>query len=229
MPDIDLKNQNDFFVPTPWDKKALGIDTYELLEYTEEALEAARKKSGHYTIKVDPLSSKKNFQKFGFYYCDTLIEPFCSIEKFKFWHSESVYIDKNVDVSELLHIGSGSFKHGRFHRDFNVDKISADKRYDNWLRQLHKEGNVFGIFYEGKIVSFFGYSSEKIVLHSVIEDIRGKGLAKYLWSAGCKELFESGHRELTSSVSSSNVAIINLYSSIGFKFRNPLDVYHGLF
>jgi ribosomal protein S18 acetylase RimI-like enzyme len=60
------------------------------------------------------------------------------------------------------------------------------------------------------------------------DSFRGKGLAKYLWSTGCRELFKRGHKELSSSISAANLAVLNLYSSLGFRFRNAVDVYHRL-
>jgi len=80
--------------------------------------------------------------------------------------------------------------------------------------------------YRDELAGFFGYSINKIVLHALSENYRGRGLAKCLWSAACKELFDLGHGEIVSSISVSNVAVLNLYASLGFRFRNPLDVYH---
>jgi len=53
-------------------------------------------------------------------------------------------------------------------------------------------------------------------------------LAKYWWHATCCELFGAGHLEVTSSISAINMAVLNLYASLNFSFRNPLDVYHRL-
>ena len=55
---------------------------------------------------------------------------------------------------------------------------------------------------------------------------RGRGLAKYFWSAVCRHLFEQGQAEIRSSISFTNIAVINLYSSLGFRFRKPVDIYH---
>ena len=55
---------------------------------------------------------------------------------------------------------------------------------------------------------------------------RGRGLARHLWSAVCTDLARRGERELTSSISATNLPALNLYVSLGFRFRNALDVYH---
>jgi hypothetical protein len=67
-----------------------------------------------------------------------------------------------------------------------------------------------------------------LVLHAVAEKYRGKGLSKYWWSAVCRELLAIGPDEVKSSISASNIPVLNLYTSLGFSFRNPMDIYHRL-
>jgi hypothetical protein len=38
------------------------------------------------------------------------------------------------------------------------------------------------------------------------------------------EVLAAGHAEVKSSISAANVAVLNLYASLGFSFRHPLDV-----
>jgi ribosomal protein S18 acetylase RimI-like enzyme len=218
----------DGIVDTPWDSKALGIDTYEILDVSESVLKQALKTPGHYTVKVDPLSSKKLLHEHGFYFCDTLIVPYCTPDVFIFIGHEGASVSRNYDIEELAEIVPGTFSHGRYHRDFNIDSKLADKRYENWLRQLHESNALFALMFEDKVAGFLGYMGNNMALHAIGAGFRGKGLAKYLWSVACKEMFEMGHEEITSSVSTSNTAIMNLYSSLGFIFRDPIDIYHIL-
>ena len=57
---------------------------------------------------------------------------------------------------------------------------------------------------------------------------RGQGLAKFWWSLVCCRLFADGFDEVSSSVSAANLAVLNLYASLGFKFKEATDVYHKL-
>ncbi|MEX0267936.1 GNAT family N-acetyltransferase [Leptolyngbyaceae cyanobacterium UHCC 1019] len=82
------------------------------------------------------------------------------------------------------------------------------------------------MLYYKTLAGFWGYSENKIVLHALGSDYRGRGLAKYFWSAACRELFRQGHSELVSSISFSNTPALNLYISLGFRFRNSYDLYH---
>ena len=213
---------------TPWDAKVFGMKTYEITSLSEDVIEEIQKLQGHFTVRVDPLSSKKILHDNGFYYCDTLIEPFCTPDRFVAHDDPSVSVSRTVAEKDLMEIAHGVFVHGRFHRDFQMRRELADLRYDVWLKQLHASGNVMGLMYERELAGFFGLDESKIVLHAVGDKYRGKGLTKYLWSAGCKDLFQSGHEEISSSISAANAAILNVYASLGFRFKNPLDIYHRL-
>jgi len=213
-------------IETPWDSRALGIDTFEVNSLSKEVLKEVVGRPGHFAVRVHPLSSKKILYDYGFYYCDTLIEPHCTLEKFTPFEDTRVRITRSVVVTDLIEIARHSFIYGRFHRDFNIDNELADLRYVMWLKDLYDLGDVFGLIYRDELAGFLGYSSNKIVLHALGENYREKGLSKYLWTAACKELFSMGHLEITTSISVSNVAVLNLYISLGFSFRNPLDVYH---
>jgi len=213
-------------MPTPWDKNVFGIDTYELKSVFTDVLERIKKMKGHFTVKVDPLSCKKKLQEAGFYYCDTLIEPYCDSKGFKDFYHESARLSYDINIEDLMKISDGAFSHGRFHRDFNLDKKLADSRYNNWLREFYDLKKIIALMYEDDLAGFWCVNEGKVPLHALSVKYRGKGLAKYFWSAGCRELFSKGFKEISSSISASNLAVLNLYASLGFKFRNPLDIYH---
>jgi len=209
----------------PWDSAALGCDAWELASAAPEALAQARA-PGHYTVRVDPRADKRALHENGFYYCDTLVEPFCAAGEFKPQPHPAAGISRDTALEPLLAICRGAFQHGRFHRDFNVERARADLRYENWLRALHAAGKVYGLTWENEIAGFIAHEGGKLVLHALGEKHRGRGLARHLWSAVCVDLARQGEGELTSSISATNLAALNLYVSLGFRFRNAVDVYH---
>ncbi len=210
----------------PWDTAALGISSWEILEYSESALQLVTQKTGHFTIKVPPLADKRLLHEYGFYYCDTLIEPCCNLLRLRQAHHPDATISKKIDVEQALLICHGAFIHNHFHRDFNVSMVAADSRYDKWLSQLCEMGQVFGLYWRSKLAGFIAYSENNLVLHALAEKYRGKGLAKYWWSAVCCELLSAGYDEIKSSISISNLAVLNLYASLGFVFNHPQNIYH---
>jgi hypothetical protein len=218
---------------TPWDQKVFGVNTYEIVVSSWEMLSLSinqvtkNKKIGHYTIKVDPLWNSQILSKAGFYYCDTLIQPYCVKQNFIFHDHPKIHISQ-VPLEKLISICNGAFIHGRFHRDFNIDRQKADLRYSSWLTQLFAEQKIWSLMYDQDLAGFWGFSEKNILLHALTPDYRGKGMAKYFWSLACQEMFNRGHQEIISSISSANLAVLNLYISLGFKFKNVQDVYHLL-
>jgi len=213
---------------TPWDSAVFGMPTWELLEYSTAALQQAARTSGHHTLKVDPWADKRLLQEYGFYYCDTLIEPYCNAARLRASQHIDATISKEVDQKKVLAICHGAFSHGRFHRDFNLPKAAADRRYDNWLRQLYELQQVYGLFWQGELAGFIGYNGNKLVLHALGKKYRGRGLSKYWWSEACRQLLQNGQGIIQSSISVTNLPVLNLYASLGFSFSNPLDIYHLL-
>lgn len=213
---------------TPWDTIALNVPSWELLENSTNAFNQMKDLAGHFTIKIDPLANKRLLHEFGFYYCDTLLEPYCDADRLRRVNHPDVTISEKFARDEVLAICHGAFLHGRFHRDFHLPKAAADTRYNNWLEQLLEKQSVLALCYRGIVAGFIGYSEDKLVLHALSEKYRGKGFSKYWWYEVCNILLRKGNVEVRSSISASNLAAINLYASLGFRFRNPQDVYHRL-
>lgn len=213
---------------TPWDAAVFGMYTAEILEYSEAALQAVSRIPGHYTIKVDPLSNKHLLHEHGFYYCDTLVVPSCTSQKLVQIEHPDATFRKQIAWEDLLPICHVAFAHGRFHRDFNLEKWSADLRYDQWLKQFHGKEAVYGLYWRDELAGFIAHDANNLVLHALAERQRGRGRAKYWWSAVSSDLLAKGHDDVRSSVSAANLSALNLYASLGFTFHQSMDVYHRL-
>ena len=105
----------------PWDSAALGCEAYELPSAAPEMLALARG-PGHYSVRVNPLADKRTLHQRGFYYCDTLIEPFCTAGAFKPQPHPAAGLSRAPGLEPLLALCRGAFRHGRFHRDFRTDR-----------------------------------------------------------------------------------------------------------
>lgn len=208
-----------------WDSAALGCDAYEIAVAAQGAM-AQPLEPGHYSVKVDPLADKRILHENGFYYCDTLIEPFCAARDLRLSRHADAGFTREGDLASLQAICRGAFRHGRFHRDFQVARAQADLRYENWLRTLHAAGRVYGLLWRDELAGFIAHEGGRLVLHALGAKHRGEGIARYLWSAVCADLVQQGLPELTSSISAANLAALNLYAGLGFRCRNPVDVYH---
>ena len=209
----------------PWDSKVFGINCYEITTLSRENLNRAGKIPGHYTVKVNPLTPKRILFDCGFYYCDTLVEASCAKNDFTYFPDKRVFISRQTPPADLIRISTGAFRHGRFHRDFNIATKFADARYNRWLKELCRRKTVLGLIFDNTLAGFFAYQNNRIALHAISKKFRGRGLAKYLWSAACVELFKE-HKQLTVTFSLANMPIMNVYAKLGFKFKSAKDVYH---
>jgi RimJ/RimL family protein N-acetyltransferase len=215
-----------FIASTPWDSSALAMPTFEVTEYSEDAIKECLNYPGHYTIKVDPLANTQILNLFGFYYCDTLITPVCFQDRLKTFEHTNAYLSTTFDAELLIKICDDVFKFGRFHRDFHIPVINANQRYSQWLRQLIQEGKVFSFWWQNDLAGFFAVNENKILLTAITEKFQNKSMAKYWLYLMCQELFNAGHERVETSISAANLAAVNLHASLGFRFQNAQDVYH---
>lgn len=213
---------------TPWDNKVFGFYTAEILEYSARTLEQAIRRPGHYTLKLNPLADKSLALQYGFYFCDTLLEPVCKQGDLVLSNHPDIHITDDVPLGELLKICDGAFHNGRFHRDPYIEKKLADKRYLQWLEDLAGRGKIYSLMLGEHIAGFIATNNNQLQLHAIANEYRGKGLAKYWWSAVTNKLFENGYETVSSSISSSHLPVLNLYAGLGFKFTNSMDIYHLL-
>lgn len=210
----------------PWDSQVFGLNCYEIVAPTEQAFKFSQINSGHYTVRVPPTQCKKRLHEYGYYYCDSLFIPTTSRKRFAPFVDPSATLVTSPSLQDLAPICNNAFLHYRFHKDFNIPNNLADTRYKVWLTSLLEDSKVYGLAYESVIVGFMATDQNNIVLHALHENHRGRGIAKFLWSLVCTQLFNEGHTSINSSISATNLAALNLYVSLGFRFSTPLDVYH---
>lgn len=214
---------------TPWDSRNFPVATYQLTEYTEVALKETDQVKGHFTIKVEPFANTKLLHDYGFYYADTLIEPFCKKERFLKERAEKVSFTESFDADEILDIAEEAFKGGRYHRDYNIPNHMADQRYRNWVKDLIDQKLILAYKQNDRVVGFFAYKEDQILLLAMHKDYRGKGMATSFAGACVKEQFErTGYSLLKTSISPSNPASLNVFIGLGFRLGGAVDVYHKL-
>lgn len=218
---------NEYLKPTPWDSRNFPVDTFQLTEYSEKALQAAEGVEGHFTIKVDPLADKALLQKYGYYYADTLLEPYCDRNRFLEDRAEAVVFHEDYNKNEVLAIAEEAFQGGRYHRDFQVPNEMADLRYRNWVNDLIEQNLILAYKQDGRVAGFFAYQEENILLLAMHRNIRGQSFAIPFAAACVKEQFRRTDKtQLITSISPSNPASLNVFINLGFRLRAGKDIYH---
>jgi len=202
---------------------------YEIKDYSIELLDSIKSSPGHYTIRLSPLESKKILHTYGFYYCDSLLEISCNKNSFNCFEQPpdlDLKLDEVSDEKILFKRSKNLFYFDRFHRDFNLTNIDSDHRYEKWLSKIIASGTIYSCLLNNEVVGYIALEKNRFLLHAIFKDYQGKGLSKFFWSLACKQVFDAGYDEIQSSVSSTNLPVLNLYSTLGFQFKSAVDIYH---
>lgn len=212
----------------PWDSRALGMECFEMDRWSPEISEWLSRTEGFFTLKVPSESTKGDYEKYGFIYCDTLLEPYCSKKDFVGHENGNCSLSGSYRLEKIVEMVYGTFTHDRFHKDKRIPAATADLRYVNWLEDLDEQKRLWAFCWGNEELAGFWACdlNGKVVLHALAEPFRGRGLAKFFWSEGCRMHFDSEFDALTSSVSTSNLSVVNLYFSLGFSMKKAVDVYH---
>jgi ribosomal protein S18 acetylase RimI-like enzyme len=212
--------------PVPWDARALGCSAWNVKQTDEDTLREASTLPGLIVARLPACEDKRILHRFGFYYVDTLIEPYCDSKRLRAFCDPRTSISSEFDLSIALELACSGFEHGRFYRDHSISRKVAGERYRNWLKDLILRDQVVGLFLEKRQAGFIALQNGYFKLHAVGQNYRSMGLAKYWWYLACIREIQRGCQEITSSVSTTNLPVVSLYASLGFRFRRATDIYH---
>ena len=134
----------------------------------------------------------------------------------------------------LLAEWAGSiFKHGRLHQDPRLGAALGNRRYRTWLLNAFELSHqqVLRCMLGPDIVAFFviEFPSQGHCFWSLtglVPGMQGKGLGKRVWRAMMRKHQKDGIDTITTSISSHNIAVMNLYVSLSFRFPVPYATYH---
>jgi RimJ/RimL family protein N-acetyltransferase len=144
--------------------------------------------------------------------------------------------DQNVVVEpatgqdrEILTTMAGKvFQHGRFHQDPRVGAELGNRRYGIWMKNAfeHPAQKILKCMIDGAIVGFFVVEFPRTEhcfwsLVGLAPGLQGTGLGKRVWRAMLRWHQAAGVGTVSTSISSHNVAVFNLYVSLGFRFPAP--------
>lgn len=139
------------------------------------------------------------------------------------------------DVPSLQAIAQSAFGHERFHVDPRLDRKLADQRYGNWvastlghgsqkLLKITERDRLIGVFIVERLASGDAYWH----LTAIAPEWQGQGYGCRVWRAMLNRHREEGCLGLATNVSVRNVAVLNLYARLGFRFQPPQMTFHWL-
>ena len=137
------------------------------------------------------------------------------------------------DSSEISAFAEQIFPTGRLHVDPQVGPEIGNRRYAVWAENAFRNPNqsVLKCLMEGRTVAFFIVeqptpASRFWSLVGLAPGLAGQGLGRRVWQAMLAFHHREGVEEVSTSISSHNVAVHNLYVSLGFRFPAPTITLH---
>jgi ribosomal protein S18 acetylase RimI-like enzyme len=157
-------------------------------------------------------------------------EPYLDRLQEREWPGDVVSVVPAVagDRELLADMAGEIFRHGRFHQDPRIDPALGDLRYRVWMSNAfsHPSQRVLKCLLDDAIVGFFVVEYPRPAhchwsLIGLAPGLQGRGLGKRVWAAMLRHLRDAGIQTVSTSISSHNVPVFNLYVSLGFRFPSP--------
>jgi ribosomal protein S18 acetylase RimI-like enzyme len=137
------------------------------------------------------------------------------------------------DQAEIAGIAGQIYDTGRFHVDPLLGPEIGNRRYRTWASNAFHlpRQDVLKCVLHGKIVAFMvveesGPASRFWSLVGLAPGLAGQGIGRRVWRAMLNFHRQEGVDEVSTSISSQNVRVHNLYVSLGFRFPPPLVTLH---
>ncbi len=232
---------------TPWDERALGMTTAELVTLTDTdtatavrllaRLDAWCDEQGvRYVIaRVDAGQApwRLAFEHAGW----AMVE--CSLTLSRSGLGGLPAIPRAMrptlrpalppDLPQLRRIAYDDFAHGRLLEDPSIDRAAARQRTANWIEDLVQEGLAYTAEIGNTVIGFHAEridadarSAELILTGTAAERAM---FALPLWTVALESLAARGITHCRTLVSAANTGVINLYARLGFQFHQALFGY----
>lgn len=137
------------------------------------------------------------------------------------------------DAQEISGFAAQIFTTGRLHVDPLVGPEIGNRRYEAWAANAfnHADQRVLKCEMGGRIIAFFvveqpSPASRFWSLVGLAPGLGGKGIGTRVWKAVLAFHHREGVEEVSTSISSHNVVVHNLYSKLGFRFPAPTITLH---
>ena len=149
--------------------------------------------------------------------------------------TESMEIHKAVeeDCALLADMASHVFRAGRFHSDPMISPTIGDRRYRVWIENAFRNPwqTVLRCTDGGVVVAFFvvearGSTGRFWSLVGLAPGLAGRGLGTQVWRSLLRFHQQEGVDQISTSISSLNVPVLNLYVKLGFRFPPPEMTLH---
>jgi ribosomal protein S18 acetylase RimI-like enzyme len=131
-------------------------------------------------------------------------------------------------VEEIKAIAGTSFVDDRFHVDHNFPGDVADRRFRLWVDDLFRDATVrfHVLLLRTEPIAFMASREGDLLLAAFARSHARVGLGEFFWLTVIDRIRAGGVARVTSLISANNVAALNLYARLNFKFRDPKSTFH---
>jgi GNAT superfamily N-acetyltransferase len=236
----------------PWDTEIFGFPAASYLVESGDALDEEAKKdlTTHFyswmtrhhvsvcgsVIPAESLFWKSFLPALGFHFVDFCIEAkLRDLPSARLPQARAALREPDPeDHLAIETLAAQSFAHGRYLADALFPRELALRRYRRWIATalavasgpdhvyvLGERGSVDGFFH----VAVMGQVAD-LRLAAVAPELQGTGIGFELYVSVLHELKKLGVRRVVTSISAANIAVMNVYSRLGFRFAHPETIYH---
>jgi GNAT superfamily N-acetyltransferase len=186
-------------------------------------------------IPHDGWNESMFLQSVDFRFIELNYRPELKIQPVTNLPEEGISIEKagQSDKDILAEMAFTIFRYGRIHQDPRLGAALGNRRYKHWLLNSFEqaERSILKCSRDGEIVAFFvvEYPSGRSCFWSLVglaPGLQGQGLGRKVWRAMLHWHRQQGVEVVSTSISSLNDAVVNLYVHLGFRFPKPGMTFH---
>jgi dTDP-4-amino-4,6-dideoxy-D-galactose acyltransferase len=235
----------------PWDSEIFGFPFFELRisdyfqglsESLNEFLQHIARSSRSRCIVFLKIPTKetriiKALTRQGFYPVETMVEiyrnlqSFSPVRSFERLRLRPATID---DTSKILSIARHAFSMDRYHLDPNLPDDKASYRYEYWLGNGLKSQDLVLIYEDVLKAKSLGFCHLRDIRPDTVDFSLGAidpsyqkaGLGVMMYSECISLCQKRDKKQMITRISINNVAVVNIFSKLGFLFRHPMLVLH---
>ena len=137
-----------------------------------------------------------------------------------------------ADKEHLADMAKSIFKYGRFHQDIALGDEIGNDRYKTWMVNAFSLPfqSVYKCIISNKIAGFFVVEATEKKCHwaltGLAPGLNNRGMGTRVWKSMMHFHQAQGVESITTSISSHNTAVLNLYAKLNFRFPTPAATFH---
>ena len=246
---LDRPNLSLEWSEAPWDSVLFGFPVLQIgriqvrgpgadIDFAEFEAIRERLKSGLVSCRLphDCLKESMLLEGHGFRFIEMVYHPEMDDLQAKDLGPPTQLVVSRAESSDLpavQEIAQRAFRNERFHVDPRLDPDIGDRRYRNWATSSfsHPSQELHCIRDEQRVMAFF--VTEMLAdrtcywhLNAVVPDAQGKGNGRRVWRAMMHQARDAGAKRVRTCIAARNHRVLNLYSSLGFRFSPPEMTFH---